>query len=268
MHAPQPSLPETAAAAWKIYLVVAVAAALMVLTFMFAPIAQDLAYHDFADKRGLPFLPNAGDVLSNLPFCFVGLLGLWRVFRAKGAVALAARALWAVFFGGVFLVGFGSGYYHWAPDNHTLVWDRLPMTVAFMSLFALVIAERINARAGYVLAPFLLIVGAGSVWYWDYTESIGAGDLRPYALVQFLPVVLILMMLQLFPSAIGGTRYVMWCLGYYMLAKLLEHFDDQIFALLGGAVSGHSLKHLAAAAAVACLLPYAKLRLAVSAQDR
>lgn len=254
----------TAVSAWPLktrqYLVLGVAALLTAGMFAFPPIAQDLSYHDFADKRGSGGLPNVGDVLSNVPFCIVGLWGLWQVFCAKGVDA-AARMLWIVFFGGVFLVGFGSGYYHWAPDNQTLVWDRLPMTIAFMSLFSLVIAERVNARVGYLLFLPLLVIGAGSVWYWGYTESIGAGDLRPYALVQFLPMVLILMMLYLFPSTLGGTRYMIWCLGYYLLAKALEHFDDQVFALLGGVVSGHSLKHMAAAAGVACLLPYAKLRL-------
>lgn len=240
---------------------------LSVLAFVFPPVAQDLAYHDFADKRGLDTLPNLGDVLSNVPFCIVGVIGLWQVFRASSTSA-ADRLLWVVFFGGVFLVGFGSGYYHWAPDNQTLVWDRLPMTIAFMSLFSLVIAERVNARIGHMIFIPLLLAGIGSVWYWAYTESIGAGDLRPYALVQFLPMVLILMMLWLFPSATGGTRYMMWCLGYYLLAKVLEHFDDQVFDLLGGMVSGHSLKHLAAAAGVACLLPYAKLRLSRRADFR
>lgn len=250
----------TSPAAWKKYLVGGVTAALIGTVFLFPPIAQDLAYHDFADKRPLAQVPNAGDVLSNIPFCIVGLWGLLMLWRQRGGDT-AARLLWYVFFFGVFLVGFGSGYYHWAPDNQTLVWDRLPMTIAFMSLFSLVIAERIRPSLGYALFPLLLAAGAGSVWYWAYTESIGAGDLRPYALVQFLPMVLILLMVALFPSPAGGTRYLLWCLGWYLAAKGLEHFDAEVFVLAGGALSGHSLKHVAAAAGVACLLPYAKLRL-------
>lgn len=252
--------PAPIAPAWKYYVLWGVACALAALVFVLPPIAQDLSYHDFADKRGLSHLPFAADVLSNVPFCIVGLWGLVMVSRRKAAEKEALQ-LWYIFFGGVFLVGFGSGYYHWAPDNQTLVWDRLPMTIAFMSLFSLIIAERVHARLGYALFPLLLVLGAGSVWYWDYTESIGAGDLRPYVLVQFLPMVLILLILALFPARMGGTRYVIWCLGWYLVAKGLEHFDDAVFAALGHTVSGHSLKHLAAAAAVACLLPYAKLRL-------
>jgi hypothetical protein len=243
----------------KKYLLAGMALLLAGTVLLLPPVAQDPAYHDFADKRGLAHVPNAGDVLSNIPFCIVGLWGLFMLWRGEAADK-TARLLWYIFFGAVFLVGFGSGYYHWSPDNGTLVWDRLPMTIAFMSLFALVIAECIDARFGYALFPALLFAGAGSVWYWVYTESIGAGDLRPYALVQFLPVALILAMVALFPPASGGTRYLLRCLGWYLVAKGLEHFDAEIFILLGGYVSGHSLKHLAAAAGVACLLPYAKLR--------
>ena len=245
---------------WKKRILLVVAATISAAAFFFPPLAQDLSYHDFADKRPVPPVPNAGDVLSNIPFCIVGIWGVLMMRKYRGGDAMAS-ALWHIFFFGVFLVGFGSGYYHWMPNNQTLVWDRLPMTIAFMSLFALVIAEHVSRRAGYALFPFLLVAGIGSVWYWDYTESIGAGDLRPYALVQFLPMVLILMILSMFPSGAGGTRYLIWCLGWYIAAKGLEHYDDHVFGWLGGHVSGHSLKHLAAAAGVACLLPYAKLRL-------
>ena len=37
------------------------------------PIPQDLAYHNFADTRALFGLPNAYDVLSNIPFLLVGV---------------------------------------------------------------------------------------------------------------------------------------------------------------------------------------------------
>jgi hypothetical protein len=37
--------------------------------------------------------------------------------------------------------------------------------------------------------------------------------------------------------------------GFYVLAKILETGDRQIFALTGHTVSGHTLKHLAAAMA-------------------
>ena len=76
----------------------------------------------------------------------VGLAGLWSARNAGGA-----RRSWMAFFLGVTLVFFGSGYYHLEPHDQSLVWDRLPMTLAFMALFALVIGDRVGARAGRLL---------------------------------------------------------------------------------------------------------------------
>lgn len=232
--------------------------------FFVPPIAQDAAYHQFADTRSLFGIPNFGDVVGNFPFVLFGLLGLGFLCRCEnGDSRLSMQGekwLWGIFFFGAFLVGFGSGYYHLDPHNATLVWDRLPMTIAFMSFFALIIMERIGERAGLVLFPLLLLVGAGSVFYWDYTESAGRGDLRPYALVQFLPLVIIPFMLWLLPPRYSGLQYVGYTLGWYILAKLLEHFDDAIFELTSGAVSGHTLKHVAAAMGVYTLLLYIKKR--------
>ena len=227
--------------------------------FSFPPVAQPLDYHDFADKRGLFGIPNFGDVMGNLAFTVVGILGMIATLKRWPARAGAEFWLWAVFFAGVFMVAFGSGYYHWSPDNHTLVWDRLPMTVAFMSLFSIVIMERVDAKWGVRLFPLFLGIGVFSVWYWNYTEGLGRGDLRLYGLVQFFPVLAILMMMALFPPKYPGTaKFMFHTLGWYLAAKLLEHFDKDIFAILGTAVSGHTLKHLAAAAGVAYMVSYVK----------
>ncbi len=232
--------------------------------FAVPPIAQDPAYHDFADERGWLGIPNFGDVVGNAPFILFGLMGLLFVkntpqqdprFSMSGE-----QLLWLVFFFGTFLVGFGSGYYHLNPTNETLVWDRLPMTIAFMSFFSLVLMERVDEGLGRRLFPYLLLLGIASVFYWDYTESLGRGDLRPYALVQFLPLVLIPFILWKFPARYTGLKYLGYTLGWYLLAKLLEHFDDEIFGMLEKMVSGHTLKHIAAAMGVYTMLLYVKRR--------
>ncbi len=248
----------------SIYLLLAVALLAILGMISVSPISQDLAYHDFADKRSWLGIPNFGDVVGNAPFAIFGLMGLYFVknipsedprFSMRGE-----RMLWLVFFFGTFLVGFGSGYYHLNPNNETLVWDRLPMTIAFMSFFALVMMERVNEAWGRTLFPLLLVIGIGSVFYWDYTESLGQGDLRLYALVQFLPLLLIPIILWKFPARYTGLIYLGYTLGWYMLAKLLEHFDDEVFALMGQTVSGHTLKHIAAAMGVYTMLLYVKKR--------
>ena len=233
-------------------------------------IPQPLAYHDFADQRTLFGIPNALNVLSNLPFFFVGIAGLLFIRRrppcpaARHFLAGGERWPWLIFFLGVTFTCAGSAWYHLAPDNARLVWDRLPMTLGFMSLFAAMVAERIDLRAGlWLLGPFLL-AGLGSVLYWHWTELRGAGDLRPYVAVQFLPLLAIPFMLLLFPARYSGTAGIWVALLWYGLAKLLEQLDGQIYHLAQQIISGHTLKHLAAAASAWWLLRMLRRRVPVA----
>jgi hypothetical protein len=205
-----------------------------------------------ADERTLAGIPNALNVLSNLPFAMVGLMGL-ALLRTGSHGFADPRDRWpyAVLFGGVLLTAIGSSYYHLAPDNARLVWDRLPMTAGFMGLLAAVISERIDRRAGRALLAPLVIAGVGSVIYWYWTELHGAGDLRPYGLVQFGSLAIVALILVLYPAP--GTRYIVGGLVVYLLSKIFELADLQIFAL-GQVVSGHTLKHLVAAVGVWCLV--------------
>lgn len=226
--------------------------------FWLAPIPQDLNYHNFADHRAYGMIPNFGDVAGNGAFIIVGLLGLLTVIkRARLFSNLGEVFLWVIFFTGVLMVSFGSAFYHLDPNNATLVWDRLPMTIAFMSLFSIVLMERINKRAGLLLFPLFLAYGIFSIWYWNYSEGLDMGDLRPYALVQFYPMLAIGLILILFPAS-GGMCFV-FTLAFYVLAKLLEHFDAQVFALTHEMISGHTLKHISAAIAVLGLVRYIEI---------
>lgn len=151
-----------------------------------------------------------------------------------------------VAFFGILLTSVGSSYYHWSPDNARLVWDRLPMTIVFTSIVSAIIAERINVRAGLWLLPPLVVVGVLSVSQWYATELRGAGDLRFYAAVQVYAA-LVLLVTLLIPSRYTRGSDLAIVVGFYILAKALEHFDKQIFNI-GHCISGHTLKHLAAAA--------------------
>lgn len=235
-------------------------------------IPQDPEYHRFADTRTLGGAPNGWVVLSNLPFLVVGLVGFRQVLLAPvGASApfVESRERWpyALFFAGVALTGVGSAYYHWAPDNARLVWDRLPMTIGFMALLAAVVAERVSVTAGLALLPALLVAGAGSVAFWYAGELHGAGDLRPYAVVQFAPAVLIPLMLWLFPARYTGGGYLVGVIVIYGAAKLFELLDDSIFSI-GNLLSGHTLKHLTAALAAFWLLRGLHARGPAAAEER
>lgn len=211
-----------------------------------------------ADQRPLFGIPNCFNVVSNLPFVFVGLLGLHTVFRGEAGGAKLFRDPWerwpyAVLFAGIALTTLGSAYYHLSPDNATLVWDRLPMTFGFMGLLTALLGERVGLRVGRLLLVPLLLLGVSSVAYWYWSEVHGKGDLRLYFLVQYGSLLIVLLLLLLYPARYPGTGYLVVGLCAYGAAKWLEAADQRIFALRE-VVSGHTLKHLAAAAAVACLV--------------
>lgn len=230
-----------------------VALTVIVVVAMADPVAQDPLYHLFADRRSIAGIPNFLNVMSNLPFLVVGVLG-WRVIATnEESVTPATKLAWNVFFLGIALTAFGSGYFHLEPNNDTLVWDRLPMTIGFMSLVSLVTSEYFSPQLGQKLLVPLLLVGIGSVAYWAYTESIGAGDLRPYAIVQFLPMLLIPLIILLYRTRSDLGRYIWWMIGFYVAAKIAEQLDGNLYDF-GSVMSGHSLKHLLASLAPASLL--------------
>ena len=232
-----------------IFLTAAVIAGVYLLA---PPIAQDPAYHDFADTRHVLGIPRFGDVVSNVPFTLAGLAGLGGLFLGWFGVPAAdarARLPYAVFFAGVALVGPASGYYHWNPNSETLFWDRVFLTVAFMGLVAAIIADRVHRgpAAGWVLA-LLVAAGFASVLSWSAGEARGAGDLRAYFLVQFYPLFAVPLVLWLFPEGMRvKSLFIAWAVGFYVMAKVAELYDAELFALFGGAVSGHTIKHLLAA---------------------
>jgi hypothetical protein len=215
---------------------------------------QALDYHQFADRRGAFGVPNFLDVASNVGFLIAGTAGLIVVFGGYARFEFR-RERWpyAVFFLGVLLTTVGSSYYHLAPDNARLFWDRLPMTIAFMGLVSSQIVDRINVRAGLVLLIPMLLIGAWSVIYWEMTERVGAGNVIPYGILQGYSVVILLLLAMLCPSRYTRGSDLYWVFAWYALSKLLETFDAQILSL-SHVVSGHTLKHLAAAVSgiVAC----------------
>jgi hypothetical protein len=210
---------------------------------------QPLDYHAFADERTFFGIPNFLDVVSNGGFVVAGAAGLVATFGSRARFEAAGeRWPYAVLFVGALLTGFGSAYYHLAPDNERLFWDRLPMTVAFMGLVASQLGDRISARIGLGLLAPLLLLGATSVIYWRATERVGAGNVVPYVVLQAYAV-FVLLLASFTRSRYSLGHLLFWVFGWYVLSKVLEALDHEIFAM-GGIVSGHTLKHLAAAAAV------------------
>jgi hypothetical protein len=248
----------------RVWILLAAVTAAIVAVFLFPAIPQSEAYHNFADRRPLLGIANCLNVISNAPFLFIGLAGMG--FAVRGArtgksIFLDARERWPwfAFFVGVTLTAFGSAWYHHHPDDHTLVWDRIPMTIGFMSLVAAVVAERISVRAGVRLLLPLIALGSGSVIYWEITQARGHGDLRPYAIAQFGSLLVLVLLFALFPTRYTRSLDFVVALAFYGIAKLFEAGDKFIFAA-GHIVSGHTIKHLFAALSTYWILRMLRLR--------
>jgi len=225
---------------WRIGLLAGVTTAAFVVAALAPPLPQDPEYHAFADHRSILGVANGLNVISNVGFLLAGLWAFAHV--ARSALIGWERAAGLVFAVGLVLTGLGSAWYHSAPSNATLVWDRLPLSVLFPTVFAVVIADRASVAAGRALLGPLVLGAAASVIYWHLTD-----DLRPYALAQFLPMLLIPLMLALLPGRRPAAPLVAG-VAIYVVAKIVEVGDHAIFAL-GALVSGHTLKHVFAALA-------------------
>ena len=245
-------------------LALAPAVALLVCLLPFGPIAQPLSYHHFHDTRGFLGIPNVFDVLSNLPFAIVGVLGMRWLQAGAGDMPAHLRQAYLAMFAGVAMTGAGSAYYHWLPSNASILWDRLPIAMAFMGLFAGFLTERFRLGAtasGWLLAG-LLAYGAGSVLYWAAVD-----DLRPYVVVQIYPILALPIVLWLTPAPYTRGSDWMMALGAYVVAKVLEEGDGMVFAA-SGCVSGHTLKHLAAAAGAWWVYRMLRRRIPLGGQAR
>lgn len=236
----------------KTLILVAVGTSSIIATGIVDPIPQDPQYHQFADQRVYFEIPNALNVTSNLLFALIGIVGLIRLCIRRSLLVIdSIRVVYVTFFAALVAIAPGSAYYHWMPDNQGLAWDRLPMAIAFMSFFTIILAERLSLKLAKIIFLPLIITGVLSIVYWHYSELAGEGDLRPYGLVQFLPMLMIPMILLMFDAKFTHDHAVWWFLGWYLVAKVLEIFDDQVYEWLL-LISGHSLKHLAVS--IGCLI--------------
>ncbi len=229
-----------------------------VVALTHGPIEQPANYHDFADHSTWLGIPHAADVLSNIGFAVAGVWGLL-VLRPRRDHA-AIRDGWIgyqLFLIGLVLTSLGSAFYHLAPDNARLVWDRLPIVLACAGLLAAVRAETLkntNITRDTMLLGMLAVT---SVVWWFVTDQRGQGDLRPYLILQLLPLALIPMWQAIYVAPRRDRIWFGFALLLYVFAKAAELRDHEILAAMGF-ISGHTIKHLLATAAaaviVACLI--------------
>ena len=223
---------------------------LMLALFSYGPIPQDPNYHNFADDRLYLGVPNFLNVISNIPFLFAGLYGIYVLVygNQKAFIHLAEKGTYYVLFISVCFVALGSSYYHLWPDTETLFWDRLPMTIGFMAVMSILFSEKVDKRLGQKALIPCILIGISSVLWWAFTEAhpTKVGDLRLYIAVQFTPILLTPFIILIYPNSYTHTTYMYVSVGLYVVAKITEVLDKQIFAFLWNTISGHTLKHIIA----------------------
>lgn len=229
-------------------LLLLLAAAVAFAAVLLPPFPQPQDYHRFADARALFGVPNFLNVVSNLALLAAAVPGLIVALRGGAFAERAERLPYVLFFLALAATACGSAWYHLAPDNARLFWDRLPINICFAALLSSVIAERYSARAGLLLSPPLLMLGAGAAWYWRWSEEAGAGNVLPYFAFQLDALFAILLLMQFFPPRHSRDADIYRIILLYGAALAAELLDRHIFAL-GGIVGGHTLKHLLAATA-------------------
>ncbi len=217
-------------------------AVLLIAVMLIGEIRQYQLYHNFADKRSFLGIPNFFDVSSNLLFFFVGIIGSLYSYKQ---VRSEARYSWITLFAGVTLVSFGSGYYHWNPNDATLVWDRLPMMIGFMGLFSAVLTEFLNPKIEKFMLLPAVIIGLLSVIYWHYTD-----DLRFYIWLQSVTFLVITVVLFMYEARYTLSRYLLYAFGLFILSKFTELYDKELYYVTNNLLSGHTLKHIFAAISV------------------
>lgn len=237
---------------FKFILILLAVTGISIFFYSKGAIKQPQEYHLFADSKSLAGIPNAMNVLTNILFIIVGFLGL-KVVALKGHLVLNRKS-WFWFFLSILFIGPGSAYYHWSPDDYTLIWDRLPMSMGFMAMYIALISEHIDLKLEKFL-PLSLALGIASVIIWAMT-----GDLRIYFIVQFSSFVTVPLVLILFHSQFNLKGHYFFALAFYALAKWTEVKDGEIFEATYQMISGHSLKHILAAAGLFVLCRMIKKR--------
>tara|TARA_R110002073_G_scaffold278333_3_gene442133 strand:- start:2608 stop:3408 length:801 start_codon:yes stop_codon:yes gene_type:complete len=242
---------------------------IILAAILLPPVSQPMAYHQFADQRLYFNIPNFLNVVSNLVFLLSGAMGLLFLYRSAQSSLHCAfikkSECWPylILFLSVVLTCCGSAYYHWAPDNERLLWDRLPIAIGVTALLAATVVERIHLKLGLWLMPVLITLGIGSVLYWYWSEQRGVGNLNFYIVTQFYSLLLIVLLGMFFPSRYTRGTDIYWVMVLYGLSKLAETFDHVLYEL-GQLVSGHTVKHLLAAFAVFWILRMLQRREPVS----
>ncbi|CAN6865544.1 unnamed protein product [Brassica oleracea] len=207
-------------------------------------------HHVFADKRNFMGVPNTLNVMTNFPFLIIGVLGF--VLCLGGSffnISLKGEIWgWTLFYASISSLAFGSAYYHLKPDDNRIVWDTLPILIAYSSLFSSFLVERAGERVGLSCLVLLLFISVLSVAY-----ARVFNDLRLCLTFQLIPCLAIPVMTVLLPPKYTHSRFWLLATAAHAVSKIEGLADSKIYNFNGYTISGHSLGHLCSALAMLLL---------------
>jgi hypothetical protein len=229
----------------------------LLIIFLIPQFPQPTWYNDFADKREVMGIPHFSNVFSNLPFAILGILGLSALRDMPSDRFISKpyeKGAFAAIYWGAILGAIGATYYHLDPNNSTLVWDRLAISLVVMPLMCIAMSERMDPKVGYYALIPTVLAGIVGTSIWEYTETTNHGDLRYYLAVELLPFLAIMMILVLFPSKYNRISGWVHVLLWLVLSRVFEFSDLSIYQATNHFISGHTLKHVSAAIALVYLI--------------
>jgi hypothetical protein len=212
----------------------------IIAAISYGPISQPQEYHDFADDREFLSIPNALDVMSNLVIIYPGIVGLALVHERRKNSQLSDDevSIHITLFSGMILTFAGSVWFHLDPNDSTMLWDRLGMSVVIGSCISLLIHDMYDrGLAGKVHLP-IVVLSLISVLWWPVFD-----DLRFYFIVKHHPFILFPILLFYGNRIYDKVSGYYWGLSMFILATVFEFTDLQIFEITGF-ISGHTLKHI------------------------
>ncbi|EAQ96675.1 hypothetical protein KT71_06609 [Congregibacter litoralis KT71] len=221
---------------------------LFVVSFVISaikPLPQPADYHQLADQRTIFGVPNAIDVFTNFPYVVVSIVALFCVTRLyRESREVLAAFIFGCFFLSTASVSITSSLYHLAPNNVSLVGDRLSIVFSATFLVGVACLKVFGSRETLRVVAISGIYGVSSMLYWCLTSGSRLENILYYVAFQIFVVCFVAFCCFLRCARSMSYKWLLSAVVAYAASKPFEINDAQFLALTNGLISGHSAKHL------------------------
>ena len=238
---------------------------LIFIALLYGKVEQPQSYYQFADDRTFFGIPNGLDVMSNLAIVYPAIIGLLFLqdrresgFQYRDPIE---PVIYYSLFIGFALTFLGSIWFHLNPNDSTLVWDRLGMSVIMACYCSLIIADMYSIDLAKQIHYPLIAIGSLSIIYWHFS-----GDLRFYFIFKLQPLILVFILIKFGKKVYDRSEDYLVSMLLIGIATLMENVDEGVFESLV-IISGHTLKHIFAGASLWWVMRMIQTRELIDAND-